>query len=78
MEHGYLGQFGSNGTSLKVVLFFRMEHSNGNSCSISSKPSLIPVSGLRGRFPVMRKLTIVITAVCGLFLNITFGEHAYV
>ena len=25
---------------------------NRNSCSISSKPSLIPVSGLRGRFPV--------------------------
>ena len=29
---------GSNGTSEKVVLFFRMENYNGNSCSISSKP----------------------------------------
>ena len=27
-----------NGTSEKVVLFFRMECFNGNSCSISSKP----------------------------------------
>ena len=44
---------GSNGTSEKVVLFFRMECSKRKySCSISSKLSLIPVSGLRGRFPV--------------------------
>ena len=36
---------GSNGTSEKVVLFFRMECSKRKySCSISSKLSLIPVS----------------------------------
>ena len=29
---------------------FWVDDPNGNSCSISRKPSLIPVSGLRGRF----------------------------
>ena len=44
---------GSNGTSEKIVLFFRMEYPKRKSVfMISSKPSLIPVSGLRGRFPV--------------------------
>ena len=42
----------SNGTSEKIVLIFRIEYPNRNSCFISSKPCLIPVSGLRGRFPV--------------------------
>ena len=46
---------GSKGTSERVVLFFRMEYSKRKySCSISSKPSLIPVSSLRGRFTVNR------------------------
>ena len=44
---------GSNRTPEKVVLFFRMKYyKQRNSCSISSRPSLIPVSGLRGRFSV--------------------------
>ena len=47
---------GNKKTSEKVVLFFRTEYSYiplnqiWNSCSISSKPSLKPGSGLRGRF----------------------------
>ena len=41
---------GSNGTSEKVVRFSGRNIPSGNSCSISSKPSLIPGSGLRGRF----------------------------
>ena len=51
MEHDFLGCFSgnislSNGTPEKVVLFSRSECSNGKySCSISSKPSLIPISG---------------------------------
>ena len=36
----------------KKFCFSAWNNPNGNSCSISSKPSLIPVSGLRGRFPV--------------------------
>ena len=32
--------------------FWTLVEWNGNSCSISSKPSLIPVSGLRGLFSV--------------------------
>ena len=44
---------GSNGTSEKIVLFFRTEYPNRKSVfMISSKLSLIPVSRLRGRFPV--------------------------
>ena len=41
---------GSNGTSEKVVLFFRTECPIGNSYSISSKPSLTLGSDIRGRF----------------------------
>ena len=47
---------GNKKTSEKEVLFFRTEYSYiplnqiWNSCSISSKPSLKPGSGLRGRF----------------------------
>ena len=47
---------GNKKTSENVVLFFRTEYSYillnqiWNSCSISSKPSLKPGSGLRGRF----------------------------
>ena len=45
---------GSNGTSKKVVLFFRSECSKRKFVFhfFNSKPSLIPVSGLRSRFPV--------------------------
>ena len=43
---------GNNGTSEKVVLFFPTEYSKQKFVFHSSKPSLIPVSGLRGRFPI--------------------------
>ena len=55
MEHDCLGRkiSGSNGTSEKVALFFSGKNiRKRNSCSISSKPSLIPGSGLRGVFMV--------------------------
>ena len=39
---------GNNGTSVKVVLFFRMEYSKQNRWN----PSLIPVPGFRDRFSV--------------------------
>ena len=39
-----------NETSEKVVQFSRSGGPNGNSCSISSKPSLIPASGFRTLF----------------------------
>ena len=43
----------SNGISEKVVLFFRMEYCKRKFVFISSsKPSLIPVSGLRDRFSI--------------------------
>ena len=51
MELDFLGRFSGkislrNGTPEKVVSFSRPECSNGKySCSISSKPSLIPISG---------------------------------
>ena len=46
---------GSNGTSEKVVLFFRKEYSNRKfAFHFFQAISLIPVSGLRGRFPVNR------------------------
>ena len=44
--------YGSNGTSKKVVVLLRTEYANGNSCFISLKLSVIPVSRLRGRFSV--------------------------
>ena len=43
---------GSNGTSERVVLFFPTEYFKQKFVFHSSKPSLIPVSGLRGRFPI--------------------------
>ena len=43
---------GSNGTSEKVVLFFRTECSKRKIVFRFFKAMLIPVSGLRGRFPV--------------------------
>ena len=57
MGHAFFGSFQrkisrSNGTSEKVVLFSRQNIPSKNFCSISSKPSLIPVSGLGGRFQV--------------------------
>ena len=60
MEHAFFGSFqlkisGSNGTSEKVVLFFRTEYSNRKFAFLFFQAiSLIPVSGLRGRFPVNR------------------------
>jgi len=42
----------SNGTSEKVVLFFRTEHFKRKFVFHFFKPPLIPVSGLRGRFPI--------------------------
>ena len=52
MEHHFLDHFSgkirSIGTSEKVVLFPRRNVPNENSCSISLKPSLIPVSGFDG------------------------------
>ena len=46
---------GSNGTSEKVVLFFRKEYSNRKfAFHFFQAFSLIPVSALRGRFPVNR------------------------
>ena len=46
---------GSNGTSEKVVLFFRTEYSNRKfAFHFFQAFSLIPVSALRGRFPVNR------------------------
>ena len=44
------GISGSNRTSEKVVCFSGWNVQNGNSSSISLKPSLISVSGFRGRF----------------------------
>ena len=49
---------GSNG-EIKAVRFFSdgmFQTKNGNWCSVSSKPSLIPVSGLRGRFSGVNKV----------------------
>ena len=60
MEHAFFGSFqqeisGSNGTSEKLVLFFRKEYSNRKfAFHFFQAISLIPVSGLRGRFPVNR------------------------
>ena len=60
MEHAFFGSFqqkisGSNGTSEKVVLFFRTEYSNRKFVfHFFQAFSLIPVSALRGRFPVNR------------------------
>ena len=60
MEHAFFGSFqqeisGSNGTSEKLVLFFRKEYSNRNfAFHFFQAISLIPVSALRGRFPVNR------------------------
>ena len=52
MEHHFLDHFSgkimSIGTSEKVVLFPRRNVPNENSCSISLKPSLIPVSSFDG------------------------------
>ena len=58
MEHDFMGRSigkfpGNNGTSENVRSCFSEQNiPNGNSCSISSKPSLMPGSGLRGRFLV--------------------------
>ena len=43
---------GSNETTEKVACFSGWNIPNRNSCSIALKPSLVPVSGLRGRFSV--------------------------
>ena len=43
---------GRNRTSEKVVLFFPTEYFKQKFVFHSSKPSLIPVSGLRSRFPI--------------------------
>ena len=52
MEHHFLDHFSgkirSIGTSEKVVLFPRRNVPNENSSSISSKSSLMPVSGFDG------------------------------
>ena len=58
MEHAFFGSIqqkrsGSNGTSEKEVLFFRTKYSNRKfAFHFLQAISLIPVSGLRGRFPV--------------------------
>ena len=49
----FSGKFPGATELLKRQFYFSGRNvPNGNSCSISSKPSLIPVSGLRSRFPV--------------------------
>ena len=57
MEQDFLGRF--SGTFLGATehlernsCFSERNVPNGNLCSISSKPSSIPVLGLRGRFSV--------------------------
>ena len=69
MEHDFLGRYGgasehlSIGTSenLKRQPYFSGRNiRNGNACSTSSKPSLIPDSGLR----VAQERVIVGTAIC--------------
>ena len=57
---------GSNGTSEKAACFSVGNVVNGNSRSCSSKPSLIPVPGLRGHFSQYVKM---VNAIPGRILN---------
>ena len=68
---------GNKKTSEKVVLFFRTEYSLiWNSCSISSKPSLKPGSGLRGRFWKMELIcTEMVNAIPGRKFCVPFVDR---
>ena len=76
MKHDYLGRSTGKfpGATEKVILFSGRNVPNGNSCSISLKPSLIPVLGLRGRFLVNRTDIYVQNGKCDSETKFTISE----